>query len=63
MRRRLVWTGLITTHVQGMCRMGGDPERLGVVHADGQSWDVKRLYVGDGSVVRSRMLSVNPSLG
>jgi choline dehydrogenase-like flavoprotein len=54
------WTGLITTHVQGTCRMGSDPERS-VVDADGQSWDVKRLYVGDGSVV-PRTLSVNPSL-
>jgi choline dehydrogenase-like flavoprotein len=54
------WTGLITTHVQGTCRMGSDPERS-AVDADGQSWDVKRLYVGDGSVV-PRTLSVNPSL-
>ena len=56
----LCWTGLITTHIQGTCRMGSDPERS-VVDADGQSWDVKRLYVGDGSVV-PRTLSVNPSL-
>jgi choline dehydrogenase-like flavoprotein len=54
------WTGLITTHVQGTCRMGSDPERS-VVDADAQSWDVKRLYVGDGSLV-PRTLSVNPSL-
>jgi choline dehydrogenase-like flavoprotein len=54
------WTGLITTHAQGTCRMGSDPARS-VVDADGQSWDVKRLYVGDGSVV-PRTLSVNPSL-
>ena len=52
--------GLITTHVQGTCRMGSDPERS-AVDADGQSWDVKRLYVGDGSLV-PRTLSVNPSL-
>ena len=57
---RLCWTGLLTTHVQGTCRMGSDPERS-VVDADGQSWDVKRLYVGDGSLV-PRTLSVNPSL-
>jgi choline dehydrogenase-like flavoprotein len=56
----LCWTGLITTHIQGTCRMGSDPERS-VVDADGQSWDVKRLYVGDGSLV-PRTLSVNPSL-
>jgi choline dehydrogenase-like flavoprotein len=54
------WTGLISTHVQGTCRMGSDPERS-VVDADGQSWDVKRLYVGDGSLV-PRTVSVNPSL-
>ncbi|HVC88212.1 MAG TPA: GMC family oxidoreductase [Gaiellaceae bacterium] len=54
------WTGLVTTHVQGTCRMGSDPERS-VVDQDAQSWDVKRLYVGDGSVV-PRTLSVNPSL-
>ena len=56
----LRWTGLITTHQQGSCRMGSDPERS-VVDANGQSWDVKRLYVGDGSVL-PRTLSVNPSL-
>ena len=54
------WTGLVTTHVQGTCRMGVDPERS-AVDTDGQSWDVKRLYVGDGSLV-PRTLSVNPSL-
>jgi choline dehydrogenase-like flavoprotein len=54
------WTGLLTTHVQGTCRMGSDPQRS-VVDADGQSWDVRRLYVGDGSLV-PRTLSVNPSL-
>ncbi len=57
---RVTWTGLISTHVQGTCRMGSDPERS-VVDADGQSWDVERLYVGDGSLV-PRTLSVNPSL-
>ena len=59
-RHEVRWTGLVTTHVQGTCRMGSDPERS-VVDADGQSWDVKRLYVGDGSLV-PRTLSVNPSL-
>ena len=54
------WTGLLTTHVQGTCRMGSDPARS-VVNADGELWDVKRLYVGDGSLV-PRTLSVNPSL-
>jgi choline dehydrogenase-like flavoprotein len=57
---RVIWTGLVTTHVQGTCRMGSDPGRS-VVDADGRSWDVERLYVGDGSLV-PRTLSVNPSL-
>ncbi len=54
------WTALTSTHVQGTCRMGNDPERS-VVDANLRSWDVERLYVGDGSVV-PRTLSVNPSL-
>jgi choline dehydrogenase-like flavoprotein len=57
---RVAWTGLVTTHVQGTCRMGSDPERS-VVDADGRVWDVERLYVGDGSLV-PHSLSVNPSL-
>lgn len=57
---RVLRTGLLTTHVQGTCRMGSDPERS-TVDASCESWDVKRLYVGDGSVI-PRTLSVNPSL-
>jgi choline dehydrogenase-like flavoprotein len=57
---RVCSTGLLTTHVQGTCRLGTDPERS-VVDVDAQSWDVKRLYIGDGSLV-PRTLSVNPSL-
>jgi choline dehydrogenase-like flavoprotein len=49
-----------TTHLQGSCRMGNDPERS-VVNAHGESHDVRRLFVGDGSIV-PRTLSVNPSL-
>ena len=40
--------------------MGDDPERS-VVDRNGESHDVKRLFVGDGSLV-PRTLSVNPSL-
>jgi choline dehydrogenase-like flavoprotein len=54
------WTGLVTTHVQGTCRMGSDPGRS-VVDENARLWDVERLYVGDGSLV-PRTLSVNPSL-
>ena len=40
--------------------MGDDPTRS-VVDRHGESHDVKRLFVGDGSLV-PRTLSVNPSL-
>jgi choline dehydrogenase-like flavoprotein len=40
--------------------MGSDPARS-VVDAHGESHDVRRLFVGDGSVL-PRTLSVNPSL-
>ncbi len=49
-----------STHVQGGCRMGSDPERS-VVNEHAESHDVRRLFVGDGSVVPCT-LSVNPSL-
>jgi choline dehydrogenase-like flavoprotein len=58
--RRIVQTGTLSTHVQGSCRMGSDPERS-VVGAHGESHDIRRLFVGDSSVV-PRTLSVNPSL-
>ena len=50
----------MSTHVQGSCRMGDDPARS-VVDRNGESHDVKRLFVGDASLV-PRTLSVNPSL-
>jgi choline dehydrogenase-like flavoprotein len=57
---RILWSGPSSTHVQGTCRMGADPA-ASVVDAHGPSHDVKRLFVGDGSVM-PRTLSVNPSL-
>ncbi len=57
---QVCWTGIASTHVQGTCRMGDDPARS-VVDRNGESHDVKRLFVGDGSLV-PRTLSVNPSL-
>jgi choline dehydrogenase-like flavoprotein len=58
--KQVYWTGLASTHVQGTCRMGDDPARS-VVDRNGESHDVKRLFVGDGSLV-PRTMSVNPSL-
>jgi choline dehydrogenase-like flavoprotein len=58
--RRVFQTDLLSTHVQGGCRMGSDPSRS-VVDAHGESHDVRRLFVGDSSVM-SRTPAVNPSL-
>ncbi|MFZ0043350.1 MAG: GMC family oxidoreductase [Solirubrobacteraceae bacterium] len=58
--QRVFQTGVLSTHVQGGCRMGSDPNRS-VVDAHGESHDVRRLFIGDGSVM-PRTLSVNPSL-
>jgi choline dehydrogenase-like flavoprotein len=57
---QILWSSLATTHMQGSCRMGIDPA-TSVVDANGQSHEVKRLYVGDSSL-HPRTLSVNPSL-
>ena len=57
---QVCWTGLASTHVQGSCRMGDDPERS-AVDRNGQVHGVEGLYVGDGSLI-PRTLSVNPSL-
>ncbi|HUK45230.1 MAG TPA: GMC family oxidoreductase [Gaiellaceae bacterium] len=57
---QVCWTGLASTHVQGSARMGDDPV-LSVVDRNCESHEVKRLFVGDGSLV-PRTLSVNPSL-
>jgi choline dehydrogenase-like flavoprotein len=58
--RRVFQTGVLSTHVQGSCRMGSDRERS-TVNAHGESHDIRRLFIGDSSVV-PRTLSVNPSL-
>ncbi|HEY2771686.1 MAG TPA: GMC family oxidoreductase [Solirubrobacteraceae bacterium] len=58
--RRVLQTGVLSTHLQGSCRMGSDPARS-VVDGHAESHDVRRLFVGDGSVI-PRTLSVNPSL-
>jgi choline dehydrogenase-like flavoprotein len=58
--RQVCWTGLASTHVQGSARMGDDPASS-AVDRNGESHEVKRLFVGDGSLV-PRTMSVNPSL-
>jgi choline dehydrogenase-like flavoprotein len=58
--RQICWTGLASTHVQGSCRMGDDPERS-ATDRNGKVHGVEGLYVGDSSLI-PRTLSVNPSL-
>lgn len=58
--KRVCWTGIISTHTQGGCRMGDDPARS-VVDRNGQTHEVRGLFVGDGALL-PRTLSVNPSL-
>jgi choline dehydrogenase-like flavoprotein len=47
-------------HPLGTCRMGASPKNS-VVDPDGQAWDLKELYVADGSVLPTS-LGVNPQL-
>jgi choline dehydrogenase-like flavoprotein len=47
-------------HPLGTCRMGTQPEHS-VVNPDGETWDVKDLYVVDGSILPTS-LGVNPQL-
>jgi choline dehydrogenase-like flavoprotein len=58
--KRVFHTDVLSTHVQGGCRMGSDPARS-VVDANCESHDVRRLFVGDSSVI-PRTPAVNPSL-
>ena len=57
---RDLWTTDDTSHLMGTCRMGADP-RSSVVDADGRSWDVKNLWICDGSLFATSG-AVNPSL-
>ena len=58
--KRVYHTDVLSTHVQGGCRMGSDPLRS-VVDANAESHDIRRLFVGDSSVI-PRTPGVNPSL-
>ncbi|HUB14020.1 MAG TPA: GMC family oxidoreductase [Acetobacteraceae bacterium] len=49
-----------TAHLNGTARMGDDP-RTSVVNADCRSWDIRNLWICDGSVFPT-VGGVNPSL-
>lgn len=47
-------------HPLGTCRMGDSPDNS-VVDPNGETWDVKELFIADGSIVPTS-LGVNPQL-
>ncbi len=51
---------MVSYHPQGSCRMGADPD-TSVVNADGESHDVKGLYVADASLLPTSII-VNPQV-
>ncbi len=52
--------GLTAYHPMGSCRMGSDAQHS-VVKSSGETWDVERLYIADGSIIPTS-LGVNPQL-
>ncbi len=55
-----VWSNDDTSHIMGTCRMGAS-RADSVVDADGRSWDIRNLWVCDGSLFPTAG-GVNPSL-
>lgn len=53
-------TSHVSAHVEGMCRMGVDSQK-NVVNIHSETYDVPRLFIGDGSIF-PWPTAVNPSL-
>ncbi|WP_101676184.1 GMC family oxidoreductase [Alloalcanivorax mobilis] len=51
---------MVSYHPQGSCRMGADPQHS-VVNVDGESHDVKGLYIADASLLPTSII-VNPQV-
>jgi choline dehydrogenase-like flavoprotein len=55
-----IWTEDDTCHLLGTCRMGSSPKDS-VTDADGRCWDIRNLWICDGSLFPTSG-GVNPSL-
>jgi len=58
--KRVYQTGVLSTHIQGGCRMGTDPATVGCSTPTASSHDVRRLFVGERLGDPAGHLSVNP---
>jgi len=56
----IVETIYLSAHMQGTCRMGEDRSKS-VVNSNGEMHDIKRLFIGDASVI-PKVIDANPSL-
>jgi choline dehydrogenase-like flavoprotein len=55
-----MWSESGSAHLLGTCRMGSDPDSS-VTDADGRCWDIRNLWICDGSLFPTSG-GVNPSL-
>jgi choline dehydrogenase-like flavoprotein len=51
---------LFSFHIMGTARMGGSP-KTSATNPEGETWEVRNLYVGDGSAFPSAS-GVNPMI-
>ena len=57
---KVLQTPLFSAHQMGSCRMSSSPTK-GVVNPNGESWEIKNLYLADASIFPTAS-GVNPML-